>query len=194
MLPLKNRQHDELEEAFARLRESLRSYLRRRLPDSVQAEDLLQGVFLKALATQRSGRRIENLSGWLYAATRNALVDYYRAMPAAAEVLDEEFPAPDDEADEMKMHRELSTCLRPFIERLPTLYRDTLIATELEGETMRALAEDEGVSVSAIKSRASRGRSLLRAALLACCHIEMQGGRVSDYHRKPTPGCDGPCT
>jgi RNA polymerase sigma-70 factor (ECF subfamily) len=185
---------EDIEDAFLRLRQSLRGYLRRRLPDRTQADDLLQDVFLKALTSRRSGRRIENLSGWLYTATRTALIDHYRSQGTPTEALDLDKDWPREEAEELQMHQELSSCLRPFIERLPVLYRETLIATELEGATMRTLAENQGVSVSAIKSRAARGRAMLKEALLACCHIEMKGGLVTDYHRKPTSGCDGKCT
>ncbi|WP_181919505.1 sigma-70 family RNA polymerase sigma factor [Alkalilimnicola ehrlichii] len=182
---------EDLKDAFTHFRLSLRRYLRRRLPDPAQADDLLQDVFLKALTAQESGRRIDNLAGWLYAATRTVLVDHYRAQAAPTQALDEELP--DDEDDEASLHQELSLCLRPFIERLPPLYRETLLATELEGKAMRALAEEQGVSVSAIKSRAARGRAMLKAKLLACCHIEMKGGLVSDYHRKPMSDCAGGC-
>lgn len=72
-----HRTTEDLGASFARLRQSLRSYLRRRIPDPTQAEDLLQDVFVKALASQQTGRSIENLTGWLYVATRTTLVDHY---------------------------------------------------------------------------------------------------------------------
>ncbi|HEY7884519.1 MAG TPA: sigma-70 family RNA polymerase sigma factor [Cellvibrionaceae bacterium] len=182
---------EDLGHAFARLQQSFRTFLRKRLPDSVQADDLLQEIFLKALKSQQSGRRMENLTGWLYAAARTSVADFYRAQTTPTEVLDEALTV--DGPDEEQMHREISTCLRLFIERLPILYRETLTATELHGRTMRALAEEQGVSISAIKSRAARGRAMLKAELLACCHIEMKGGWVYDYHSKTASNCEGKC-
>lgn len=185
---------EELGEAFGRLQQGLRSYLRRRLRDPAQAEDLLQDVFVKALAAQHAGRRIDKLTGWLYAAARTTLVDHYRGTGVTMQTLDEELP--EVEADDFRLHQELATCLRPFIERLPPIYRDTLIATEFEGRTLRALAQEQNVSVSALKSRAARGRAMLKDMVLACCHIEMADGLVSDYHRiaPASPPCGGPCT
>lgn len=144
---------------------------------------------MKALTTQQAGRPIRNLTGWLYAATRSALADYYRAQGAPTVALDDEWPV--DEVDDLTLHQELSSCMRPFIEQLPAVYRETLVAAELEGKTMRAMAEEQRVSVSAIKSRAARGRAMLKKAMLACCAIEMNDGLVADYHRRPAPACGG---
>lgn len=180
---------DDLSTAFTRLQHSLRGYLRRHLSDPALADDLLQEVFAKALASKRAGRRIDNLGGWLYAATRTTLVDHFRSTRTPPGPLDDDMAML--ESEDLRLHQELSNCLRPFIEQLPPLYRDTLIATEIEGVTMRALAEAEGVSVSAIKSRAMRARAKLKELLLACCHVEMVDGLVSDYHRNNAGSCGG---
>jgi RNA polymerase sigma-70 factor, ECF subfamily len=183
---------DSIEEAFVRLRQSLRGYLRRRLPGTVQVDDVLQDVFVKALASHRAGHRIANLTGWLYAAARTAVVDYYRTQGLKAANVDDEILL-SDAPDEVALHSELSNCLRPFIERLPVLYRDTLVAIELDGKTMRSLADEQGLSVSAIKSRAARGRIMLKERVLACCHVEMAVGLVSDYHHRRSASCGGKC-
>ncbi len=112
---------EDLGDAFARLQQSLRGYLRRRLRDPAQVEDLL-------------------------------------------------------------------------IEQLAPIYRDTLIATDIQGATMQSLAESQCVSVSAIKSRAVRARAMLKKTLLACCHIELVDGFVSDYHRVTPERCGGKCS
>jgi RNA polymerase sigma-70 factor, ECF subfamily len=182
---------EDLGATFALLRQSLRSYLRRRIPNAERAEDLLQDVFVKALASERAGHRVENVTGWLYAVARTTLVDYYRASGAPMETIDENIP--NFETDDMRLHQELSACLKPFVEQLAPIYRDTLIATDFQGETMRSLAEKHKVSVSAIKSRASRARTMLKEKLLACCNVEMADGVVSDYHRLSPSSCGGKC-
>lgn len=177
--------------AFSRLQQSLRSYLRRRVPDVTLAEDLLQDVFVKALASERAGHQIHNLTGWLFASARTTLVDYYRSRGEPMQELDESMPA--HEADDIRLHEEISHCLKPFIEQLPPIHRDTLIATDIYGETMRSLAEKQQVSVSAIKSRASRARVMLKEKLLECCRIEITDGLVSDYHRISPTRCGEKC-
>ena len=183
---------ENLGDAFVRLQQSLRSYLRRRLHDSAQAEDLLQDIFVKAVASERAGRRVENLTGWLYTAARTTLVDHYRAAGKPMEMLDDNIPNFEAE-DDLQVHRELAVCMVPFVDQLAPLYRDTLVATDIEGETMRSLAEKQKVSVSAIKSRAARARVMLKESVLACCHVEMSDGIVSDYHRIPPSRCGGKC-
>ncbi len=174
------------------MQQSLRSYLRRRVSDATQAEDLLQDIFVKALISKRAGPRIENLTGWLFAAARTTLVDHFRAIRHPAQEVDENIPET-DETEDLRFHEEVASCLKVFLAELPPIYRDTLIATDLEGETMRSIAAKQAVSVSAIKSRAARGRAMLKEKLLECCHVEMTDGLVSDYHRTSLSRCEGKC-
>jgi RNA polymerase sigma-70 factor (ECF subfamily) len=182
---------DQLEAAFEQLKQGLHGYLRKRLPEPALADDLLQDVFVKALAARQEGRDIGNLTGWLYQAARTTLADYYRSAAKQFEALDDDIASPEDE--DLQVHHEFSDCLRPMINQLPANYRDTLLAIDLEGKSMRELAEAEGLSVSAIKSRAVRGRAMLRDKLTQCCHIDVTDGLVSDYRLKSRarhkPGC-----
>jgi RNA polymerase sigma-70 factor, ECF subfamily len=185
--------NEDLGAAFSRLQASLRSYLRRRVSDATLVEDLLQETFLKALTSKRAGRQIDNLSGWLFATARTTLVDHYRATSLPAEALDENMPE-SEPTDDLQLHTEVAHCLTVFIHELAPLYRDTLVATDLEGETMRSIAEQQAVTVSAIKSRAARGRAMLKEKLLQCCQVKMAAGLVTDYYRTAPSSCNGKCT
>lgn len=183
---------NDLGAAYARLYQSLRSYLRRRIPDATQAEDLLQEVFVKALVSERAGLRIDNLTGWLFAVARTALVDYFRATRTPTQELDDNIPEK-EAADDLRLHEEISSCLTLFVAQLSPIYRDTLVATDLRGETLSSYAARQGVSVSAIKSRAARGRAMLKEKLLECCRVEMTDGLVSDYHQTSPSRCGRKC-
>lgn len=180
---------EDLGAAFAALRGSLRNYLRRRVSDPVLVEDLIQDVFVKASAAISANRAPKNLTGWLYAAARTTLVDYYRSARPEAVELDENLPDTQSASDGL-LHQELALCLRPLARQLPAIYRDTLLATDFDGKSMQSLADEQRLSLSAIKSRASRARFMLKAKLLDCCHVEMAGGLVADYHRHPS---NAPC-
>lgn len=182
---------NDLGMAYAKLQQSLRSYLRRRIPDPTQAEDLLQNIFLKALTTNHQDRQIRSLTGWLYAAARTALIDYYRGRGEPLQQLDDSLTMQDNE--DIQLHAQLSDCLKPFIQQLPSIYRDTLIATDIDGRTMRALADEQHLSVSAVKSRASRARNMLKEKLLACCSVDMVDGLVSDYQHTSPSSCSNKC-
>lgn len=182
---------EDLGLAFVALRNSLRNYLRRRVSDPNLAEDLLQDVFVKASVAIRANRFPNNLAGWLYAAARTTAVDHYRSERHPAIELDENLSDPQHVCDEL-LHQELSLCLRPLVQELPEIYRDTLIAVEFEGKTMQAVAVEQDLSLSAIKSRASRARVMLKQKLLRCCEVEVSAGLVTDYRRHATTGpCNG---
>ena len=183
---------EDLGAAFVALRSGLRNYLRRRVSDPNLAEDLLQDVFVKASVAINANLFPNNLAGWLYAAARTTVVDYYRSVRPLAIELDENMLDPQQACDEL-LHQELSLCLRPLVQELPEIYRDTLIAVEFDGKTMQAVAVEQDLSLSAIKSRASRARGMLKEKLLSCCEVEMSVGLVTDYHphttTRPCNGC-----
>ena len=112
---------------------------------------------------------LANLVGWLYAVARNAAMDHHRRQRPHDELSDE-LVAPLDDEDQMLRHS-LAACLRLMTERLPPLYRDTVLATEFDGHTLGRLASEGGASILAVKSRAMHGRRLLADELLRCCRV-----------------------
>lgn len=178
---------EDLGAAFKNLQTRLRQYLRRRVADPALADDLLQEVFVKAATAMGASHAPQNLTGWLYAAARTTVIDYYRAAKPDTVELDEDYP--EQELDDEQLHQELALCLKPMVQQLPAIYRDTLIATEFEGKTLQCVAEEQGFSLSAIKSRASRGRFMLKEKLLACCKVETANGLVADYQPRSSDSC-----
>ncbi len=182
---------DEIAASYSRLRNGLLSFLRGRVEDTATAEDLLHTVFLKALASGQSARSSETMASWLYKIARNALIDHYRGRRAVSELTDDlELEATEDTSS----IQALSACLLPFAQRLPSIYRDVLLRTEFQGKTLQAVAADLGLSVSAVKSRASRGRRMLRDELLVCCHVELSpSGKITDHHLRANGRCQSSC-
>jgi RNA polymerase sigma-70 factor, ECF subfamily len=183
--------NNDLAETYLQLRLQLGTYLRRQVRDPAVAEDLLQQLFVKAQVALTSGHHIGNLVGWLYAAARTTVIDYHRANRVQTVELPEDLAS--SEADDSQLHQQLAACLRPLAEQLPAMYRDTLVATDFMGAAMRDVALQQGVSISAIKSRAARARAMLKESLSECCHIEMSSGEVSDYHPRSGSACRGAC-
>jgi RNA polymerase sigma-70 factor, ECF subfamily len=177
--------------AYAQLRPPMIAYLRRQVRDPAVAEDLVQQVFIKALTALKAGRVVGNLPGWLYQVARNAAIDYHREQRPQGTTASEDTVT--DVNDDDRLHQQLATCLRPIVDTLPALYRDTLVATDIEGRSLRGIAATAGLSVSAIKSRVSRGRRLLKAKLLECCSVEVTNGTVTDYQRRGATHCGGRC-
>lgn len=161
-------------------------------PEYTKRERIVLGikieVFIKASIPIGANRAPRNLTGWLYAAARTTVVDYYRSARPVTIELDDNLIDTRLTNDEL-LHQELATCLRPLVQQLPAIYRDTLLATDFDGKKMFVLAEEQGLSLSAIKSRASRARLMLKEKLLECCHVEISNGTVTDYSRRSSSEC-----
>lgn len=177
-----------IEKLYAELRKSLLSYLRKHTGDAQAAEDLLHDVVVKALAAGRSqDAPPANLTAWLYAVARNAAMDYHRKSRPMVEVPED---IPDVGNDPSDDYLELANCLRPMALRLPDKYRQTVLEAEFNGALLRDLAQAEGVSLSAIKSRASRGRRMLQDELVLCCSVVLSpSGRVLEYDSVAAQQC-----
>lgn len=179
----------QVAELYAGLRLALLAFLRKHTGDAQVAEDLLHDVVIKALvATRDEALAPRNLTGWLYAVARNAAMDHHRRHRPTDE-LPEELAEPEPDEDDSAVI-ELASCLRTVAERLPGTYRETVIAAELDGLSLLQVAELQGLSLSAVKTRASRGRRLLRQELVQCCRVALsQQGQVLDYDTKEVARC-----
>jgi RNA polymerase sigma-70 factor (ECF subfamily) len=173
---------NESEQNIAALWRGLQVFIRARLSDPSLADDLTQEVFVKALRSLSDGKEIQRLDAWMYQVARTTIVDHYRGKSEHHLPLDEDFPELVSEV--ANEHQQLAGCLEPFIERLPEKYKKTLIEVDLKHSPLKALAKKEGISISAVKSRAARGRKMLKELVMECCHVEMENGLVSDYYRQ----------
>jgi len=185
-----NPKEQEVSKIWEEFNQSLLGFIRRRVNDPDDAEDILQEVFLKIhtkIDTLEDGDR---LVSWLYQITRNTIIDYYRSRRPADEL--PESLVVDPEPVESDPTAQLAAGLREFMTCLPDKYRRALVLTELDGLKQAELAGRMGISVSGAKSRVQRGREMLRQALLECCHFEFdRRGGVLDY--TPRPDCCDTC-
>lgn len=168
-------------EAFS---EPLRKFIRARVRDDDEAEDLLQEVFIRIHTRIDTLEDQARLAGWVYQIARNLIIDTYRTRR-------EELPLPDvipapPELDDPGAEAEIAAGLEEMVSDLPEKYSQALMLTEFQGLKQAELAERLGLSVSGAKSRVQRGRELLRQSLLDCCHFEFDrlGGMIA-YESRP---------
>lgn len=171
---------EALWEAYSR---QLLAFIRSRVSDEADAEDLLQEVFLRIHSHLCCLPELGKIKSWVYQITRNAIIDYYRRRRLYEEL-------PETLADEAEEPEEgpaeaLAPSLRQIVEELPTRYREALWLTEYEGLNQRELADKLGISVPGAKSRVQRARQMVRDLLLACCHFELdRRGQILDYYAR----------
>jgi RNA polymerase sigma-70 factor (ECF subfamily) len=177
------------EQMWGEYRTRLHRFILKRINDPVAAEDLVQEVLAKAYGQLDQLREREKLLPWMYQATRNAIVDYYRRKKPAEEIDDSlavQNPERDDAAE-----KELAGCVMPFIQQLPDDYRQAILLAEIEGLTQQQVAVRQGLSLSGAKSRVQRGRQMLKTMFLECCQIERdrRGGVIDFEHKKNCQNC-----
>lgn len=180
-------------------RARLLAYVRSRLDDPADAEDLVQEILARAAARLPELRDGGRLLPWLHRVARNSLIDHYRRRgrrsPTVAleDLPDAESPSvPPDGAGGTDARAALAACLHPMLATLPPDYREALRKVDLEGRRQVDVARELGLGDSALKSRVQRGRKLLHQAFTDCCAIEQDAaGRVTDFRPRGPSGCAG---
>jgi RNA polymerase sigma-70 factor (ECF subfamily) len=159
----------------------LKAFIRSRVADEAEAEDILQEVFIRVhrqLCCQPDWNKPDS---WFYQIARNLIIDHYRRWRELVELSDS-WPAETD-LHEDDPEAELALSLKEMIDELPEPYRQALLLTEYQGLSQKQLAERQGLSLSGAKSRVQRARDKLRDMLLQCCHFEFdRRGRILDYY------------
>lgn len=169
----------------------LGAFIRSRVANDAEAEDILQEVFLRIHRQLCCVADWDKPGGWVFQIARNLIIDHWRRRRETVEV-PEDLPA-EPAGLEDDPRNELALSLRQMMDALPEQDREALVLTEYEGVSQIELARRLGISVSGAKSRVQRARAKLRDMLLACCHFELdRRGRIIDYYKRcscchPTP-------
>jgi RNA polymerase sigma-70 factor (ECF subfamily) len=156
----------------------LRGWLRRRLANTGEADDLLQDLFLKAL---RQGERfcsVQNARAWLFEVARNTLADHLRVARHTVELPDD-LSAPSDEADTVDT---LTACLPRVLSELSAEDREAITLCDLQGMSQADFAAARGLNLSAAKSRIQRARLRLKQRMTQVCQVRLDDtGHVADF-------------
>lgn len=163
----------------------LKQYIKKRVANEEDAEDILQEVFIKIHNSLKNLEDEKKIHAWIYTITRNTITDYYRKnskMPEVTE-LDENISA--NSPLELTANLEIAACLKGMINNLPEKYKEAILLSEFEKLTQKEMSEKLGITVSGVKSRVQRGRKILKEMLFGCCQLEFDSlGHVIDYEHK----------
>jgi RNA polymerase sigma-70 factor, ECF subfamily len=188
----------DLATIWAQVGTSIEGFVRRRISDPHQAEDVVAEVMLRIHRRLGALDDQERVTAWVFAITRNAITDHYRRNGRRREVLASEIePVADPGADawvddQEATLSELAACIRPLVDALPPDYRRALELTDFDGRTQADAARIEGISLSGMKSRVQRGRVQFARLVKQCCDVttDSRGGLV-DFNLRPD-GCGCP--
>ncbi len=174
---------DNVELLWDQYSQRLKAFIRGRVENEADAEDILQEVFVRVHRHLCCQPEWDKPESWFYQIARNLIIDHYRRRRETAE-LPESLPA-EPELPEEDPEAALALSLREMVDELPEAYRQALILTEYQGLSQKQLAESLGISLSGAKSRVQRARDKLRDMLLSCCHFEFdRRGRIVDYYAR----------
>ena len=159
-------QDRQIADVIAKEQPGLRSFIRRRVANEADVEDLLQEVFFELVRAHRLLLPIDFVTGWLYRVARNRITDLFRKKrpqaftEAAMETeegellqLEDLLPARDGGPEAEYMRNVLLDELRRAIAELPRDQREIFVAHELEGRSFKELAMESGVNVNTLLSR-----------------------------------------
>ena len=153
--------------AFAQEQGRLRNFIRRRVTDETEVEDILQDVFYELVAAYRLMKPIEQVSAWLFRVARNRIIDLFRKRRPATSTndfldiaehgdllsLEDLLPSAEAGPDSAYARGVLLDELDAALDELPEEQREAFVAHELEGRSFKELAEATGVSVNTLLSR-----------------------------------------
>src|SRR5271167_3343724 len=158
-------QDQRISEVIDREHARLRNFIRRRVPDPRDAEDILQDVFYELVEANRLLMPIEHVTGWLFRVARNRITDLFRkkqpeSLSDAVATGDEEsltledlLTSPDAGPDALYARGVLLEELEDALDELPDEQREVFVGHEIEGRSFQEMSAESGVSMNTLLSR-----------------------------------------
>lgn len=156
---LTSEQDRRISETIEREQGRLRNFIRRRVPDPADVEDILQEVFYELVEAVRLTKPLEQVSAWLFRVATNRIIDRFRKKGPESLTeeqqlsLDDLLPSPDAGPDALYARGVLLDELDSALDELPEEQRAVFVAHELQGKSFKELAAESGLSVNTLLSR-----------------------------------------
>jgi RNA polymerase sigma factor (sigma-70 family) len=164
--PMTGEQDGRISAAVEQEQARLRAFIRRRVPDQGDAEDILQDVFCELVQAYRLLQPIEQVGAWLFRVARNRIIDRFRKKQSVSSSdlqatsedgeplsLEDLLPSPDAGPEAAYARSLLVDELEDALEELPDEQREVFVAHEIEGHTFKQIAAETGVGVNTLLSR-----------------------------------------
>lgn len=156
----------------------LRGWLSQQLRGTDRVDDVMQEIFIKAMKQGSEFCAIAQPRAWLFEVARHHLIDEHRKQRELLPLPDE---LPQDEPEQAVVDQ-LTACLPRVLTELDSADRDILTRCDIEGMTQQTYANQQGLSLPAVKSRLLRARTRLKNKLIRSCAVKLnEEGNVCCY-------------
>ncbi len=178
-----------IENIWFNIHEKLFGYISKNVKNKDDVDDIIQDTFIKVQTKIDSLKNPGKVESSIYQIARNTINDYFRKQKKSFENEDSTediSTGPNvfvEEDIKVKIQtQDFSEYAGFVVSELPEKYRKAVYMADIEGHTMKEVAEELGISVSGAKSRVQRGRKLIKEIILKCCKVNTDKyGNIVDY-------------
>jgi RNA polymerase sigma factor (sigma-70 family) len=162
---------EQISSTFERERRRLLAFIRRRVPNEVDAEDLLQDVFYELMEAYRLMKPVAHAGAWMMTVARNRITDLFRRRTKEVvdgegeRILEDLLPSPDAGPDALYARGVLLAEIEAALDELPANQREVFLAHEIDARSFAEISRETGVSVNTLLSRKHYAVKRLRARL-----------------------------
>ena len=174
-----------IEQIWQDYQHALKGFLHKRLNNTADVDDLLQDILIKTHQNLHQLQSQDSTKSWLFQIAQNSLIDYYRQHRPTTIDAQELADSLASEEQTITLKQDLSQCLMPFLQTLPEKDASLLQAIDLEQQSQKDYAKQQGIAYSTLKSRVQKSRHRLKKLYEDCCHLSLDAqGNVMDYPPK----------
>jgi len=181
-----------IEEIWIKVYNKLSGYISKHTKNKDDVKDIIQDTFIKVKTKIDTLKNPAKVESWIFQIARNTMNDYFRDQKKSHENEDyqEEISIEPNafEEEEIKIKiqtREFSEYAGFIVSELPEKYRKAVYMADIEGLSMKEVADELNISVSGAKSRVQRGRKMIKEIILKCCEVNTDKyGNIVDYETR----------
>ena len=161
------KESEKIEAVYKDERKRLLGYIRNRIPDRIEAEDILQDIFYQLTIGFNDIRRIESLTAWLYKVADNRITDLFRKTKHVSIsysenakndedgplTLEEILPSLASSHDDDEIKELIWEAIEDTLSELPKEQRSVFVANEFEDMSFKEISEKTGIGINTLISR-----------------------------------------
>ncbi|WP_163390496.1 RNA polymerase sigma factor SigZ [Enterovibrio norvegicus] len=175
-----------IEAVWHEYQSSVKAFLHAKVSNPDDVDDLLQDILLKTYLHLNEVKDRTKVKSWLFQIANNAIVDFYREKGRSKRISQDDLWF---EREKEQVREDLVSCLLPFIQALPHEDAEMLTSIEMNGQSQKAYAKEQGINYSTLKSRLQKSREKINALFQDCCELSLdKNGSVIDYEARSKNG------